>query len=158
LKFASCLRLSGVALMLHLNFWRPLCGRPPRPRSAKRRPKCRLCESSARQFTSSISSSCVRSESRNGPDVPNPAAATSNPTSRSPEPAATASIPAFVAKSAAMTRVSMPLSTNQVRCKFLKQALTTRTKNRFSPGAASRSAISRPMPEEAPVTTAQGPY
>ena len=67
------------------------------PAAFGRRPKCRLCESSARQFTSSISSSCVRSESRNGPDVPNPAYGTSNPTSRSPEPAATASIPVFVA-------------------------------------------------------------
>src|SRR5262245_51050565 len=37
-------------------------------------------------------------------------------------------------------------------------ALRRATRTRWSPASASRTANSRPMPEDAPVTTAQGPY
>src|SRR5215212_1555866 len=110
----------------------------------------------ARTFRSTVLSSSARSDSANGPLTPIPAfsaiASTGRPVAVIAAPSA--STPSGVARSTctASTCTPMPRSSWAAAESWSSSAATIRSK----PWAANCLASSRPMPLEAPVTTARG--
>ncbi len=95
---------------------------------------------------------------RNAPDVPKPAAATNNPISKLSHVSSTVLSPTDVARSATTTRVSMFVERAISAATPVSKARRRPTSTTLRLDLPSRKAVARPMPDEAPVITAHGPY
>src|SRR5262245_45999130 len=130
---------------------------PPRPCRRIDRPKWCVRISGARPLTCSSASSGPRSLSRNLPVVALPALFTSRPTGTSAVARSTAGRKSSWERSTETTRVLTECRLRRSSASARSRSSRRATSTRFRPISARRRAKASPIPDEAPVTSAQGP-
>jgi hypothetical protein len=120
-------------------------------------PNCRVSSSGARQLRLSIRVMSPGSISSSGPVRLKPALLTSRPISSPVVVARIGSRKASWHRSTATTRVSMAWRMASSSASAASRSARRAVRTTFSPRAATCRANSRPMPDDAPVTSAQEP-